>query len=314
MPVRVVPPPTPDDLERAWCLVREHLAATPVLASAALPGAALKLETAQPTGAYKVRGGLSALAALPAGVPAVAASAGNHALGLGFAASRLSRSAVVVVPENASAAKLAALTQWPVRVVRHGTSYDEAEAYALDLAARDGGEFISGYNDPKVIAGAATIGYELDDQLDGPLTVVCGIGGGGLSSGLALWAASQPGTDLICVEAAASMASSTSVRAGHVVHVDVGPTLADGLAGNTEPGSVTVAILAELRPTFAAVTEEQIVAAIRWLYREHGLVVEGAAAVGVAAAISGQLEPASRPVFVLSGRNIAARTYADLLS
>ena len=131
----------------------------------------LKLETFQPTGSFKVRGGLAALDRAGGG-PVIMASAGNAGLGLAWAAAALGVHATVVVAETASPAKVAALEALPVALVRHGAGYDEAEAHALELAAR-GATYLSSYNDAGLIAGLASLGRELDEQLPGPLRVAC---------------------------------------------------------------------------------------------------------------------------------------------
>ena len=185
---RAVREPTSADLAVAWQVVRDILPPTPLVSSSVAPDSFLKLETFQPIGAFKVRGALAAISALEEGRRVVTASAGNHGLGVAWAAARLGRSATVVLPERASPAKVAALRAYPVELIEHGAGYDDAEAYALELGARDCAAFVSPYNDPFVIAGQGTIGLELDHQSDGELTVVASVGGGGLLSGLALWA------------------------------------------------------------------------------------------------------------------------------
>lgn len=310
-----VRPPGDTELDGAWQVVRQHLEPTPVVPTRLRDGAWLKLETFQPTGSFKVRGALAALAALDPEQHAVTASAGNHGLGMAFAAGRMDRKATVVVAQDASPAKVSALRSFPVEVVEHGSGYDDAERRALELAAK-GGEFVSAYNDVDVIAGQATIAREVREQLTGPLTLVCGVGGGGLCAGLSLAAGRTDDVEVIGVEAEASRAVSTAVAAGRVVHIDVGATLADGLEGNLDDPCVTPEIIARHTADVLAVSEVEIVEAIRWLFREHGLVVEGAAAVGVAAALAGKLHiPAGRTaVFVLTGRNIAPEKYAEVLA
>lgn len=298
--------PDADDLAAARAVVARHLAPTPLIDSA-LVGGLLKLETLQPTGAFKVRGALAALSRLPAGERAVTASAGNHGLGVAWAARALERPATVVVAENASPAKIEGLRATGVDLVLRGRSYDDAEAHALSL----GGTFVSPYNDRDVIAGQATIGAELPD---GPLCVVAPAGGGGLLSGLAAWARERGNVRVVGVEAAVSRALSAAVAAGAVVEVAVGATLADGLAGNLEPGSVTVAGVADV-PLVAA-TEDELVDAMRDLARHHGLVVEGAAAAGVAAVRAGRVETRAgeRLIVVLTGRNVALDVFARVLA
>ncbi|PRX51034.1 threonine dehydratase [Prauserella shujinwangii] len=310
--MRSVRTPSPDDVERAWRVVRDVLAPTPVWSGAP----ALKLETWQPTGSFKVRGALTAVAALPGNEQVVTASAGNHGLGVAFAASRLGRRATVVVAENASAAKVAALRTFGVELVQVGATFAEAEAHALELAER-GAHYVSPYNDPDVIAGQGTIGYELAEQLGTPLTpltVVCAVGGGGLASGLGLWAATVPGVRVVGVEVDAAPSMAAALRAGRQVPVDVRPTVADGIAGNLEPGSVTIDLIAKHVDELVSVTEDQVRAAIRHLAADRGLVAEGAGAAPVAALLAGTVRAGERTVAVVSGRNIALPALADVLA
>jgi threonine dehydratase len=217
----------------------------------------------------------------------------------------------VVVPENASPAKLAALGRFRARVITHGDSYDAAEQHALELA-QAGPRFLSSCSDPDVIAGQSTIGTELLAQVPGRVTVICGVGGGGLASGLGLAAARSGRMTVIGVESDASPAVSTAIRAGRVTPVEVRPTLADGLAGNLEPGSVTPGLIREHLQPLIAVTDEQIADAIRFLVREHGLVAEGAGAAPVAALLTGKIPGPA--VAVISGRNIAPQALARVLA
>lgn len=273
----------------------------------------LKLEGLQPTGSFKVRGALAALHALDPDLPVVAASAGNHALGLAYAAARLRRQVTVVTSTTASPAKIAAIRRFPVRLEQVGTSYDEAEAHALELADA-GSHYLSGYNDPWVIAGQGSIGAELAGQVPGPLTVVCGLGGGGLASGLGLWASTRPDVRVVGVEVAASRALSAAIDAGHQVPVEVGDTLADGLAGNLEPGSVTVGMVASLVSEIVVVSEEEVRDALRYLATERGVVAEGAGAVPVAAVLAGRVPEGPGTVAVVSGRNIDPTVLAGVLA
>lgn len=312
---RTVRVPTLDDIDAALHVVRAHLAPTPV-DDAAVPGSppiALKLESLQPTGSFKVRGALAALARTPADEQVVTASAGNHALGVALAAMKLGRRATVVTSKTASPAKVAAIQRLGVELVQVGTSYDDAEAHALELASQ-GARYVSPYNDPDVIAGQATIGWELGEQLGGPLTVVCGIGGGGMASGLGLWASTREDVRIVGVEAAVSTAVSAAVAVGHQVTVDVGDTIADGMAGNIERGSVTVELVSRYVDELLTVTEDQIRGAVRYLALERGVVAEGSGAAPVAAILAGLVPVRGRVVAVVSGRNIAAPLLAEVLT
>ena len=182
--------PVPAHREAAWKAVRRFLAVTPVVGMAQLgPSVSVKVETLQPTGSFKVRGGLAAVSATleqDPGRAVVASSAGNHGLGLAFAASKLGATVTVVVPTGASAAKVSALQQFDVRLVLHGEGYREAETHALELAASEGSRYVSPYNDPDVIAGQATLARELVEQVPDLGTVVVPCGGGGLLAGVIL--------------------------------------------------------------------------------------------------------------------------------
>lgn len=317
--MRTVPQPTQAQTDAAWAVVRRHLAVTPVVAAPQLgENVLLKIETFQPTGSFKVRGGLAAVAAMLAADPTsevIAASAGNHGLGLAYAASRLNARVTVIVPRLASAAKVSALQQFDVRLVLHGEGYSEAEAHALDLVARAGGRYISPYNDPDVIAGQGTIARELLEHVPNLGTVVVPVGGGGLAAGISL---GLMGTDVrvIGVESEASPSMSAAVAAGGIVPIEVEPTLADGLAGNLEAGAVTVDILLHNNVEVLTVSEADIRSAVSFSAHKMGLVLEGAGAVGVAAIRAGLISPnqdGRGTVLILSGRNIAPSLLDELL-
>ena len=306
--------PTDDMLDRALTVVRKQLTPTPVVPLPGYPDVLVKLETLQPTGSFKVRGGLAAVSAYGGtGDPIVTASAGNHGLGIAYAADVLGANVTVVVPTTASPAKIAALQGFPVKLVTHGRTYDEAELFALDYA-RGYGTFVSAYADPWVIAGQSTVVTELDGQLSGPFTAVIPLGGGGLLAGSVLAAGrTRHPVTLVGVESANSRAVSTAVAAGAITPVEVSDTLADGLAGNLEPGAITPDIMAG-RADLVSVTEESIVDAIRYLQARAGLVVEGSGAVGLAALRSGLIQGKGTIVLPLTGRNIAPALYAQLIA
>jgi threonine dehydratase len=316
MEPRSVREPVYADVVRAAEIVREHLGETPVIESAAL-GVHLKLETFQPTGSFKVRGALAAVARARQDDRrgrVITASAGNHGLGVAYAARTLGMSASIVVPESVSEAKLRALKRLSdenVEVILHGAGYDEAERYALSLP----GHFVSAYNDPDVIAGQGSIALELFDQVPDVATIVAPVGGGGLLSGVALASSPKHAVHVVGVEAEASPAVSKSVAAGRVVEVMEEPTIADGLAGNIEAGSVTIPLASRYVEDIFSVSEVSLRKAIAFLATEHGLVTEASGAAGVAAVADGHLDASARPVVVIvSGRNIATALMAEILA
>jgi threonine dehydratase len=310
--------PTDDDFAAATTVVARELDVTPVMNSPLLgDGVMLKLEMLQPTGSFKVRGGLAALAAAATdGVSVVAASAGNHGLGVAYAAARFGVEATVVVPENASVKKVHALEQFDITLVHQGDGYDEAESHALALADADPKlRFVSPYNDPHTIAGQATIAGELVDQVPELSTVIVPVGGGGLISGVSLGLAAVGRGDVrvVGVVAAASIAFLRAYELGRMEPVTIETTLADGLAGNLEPSTITLDIAREHVDTMVSVTEAAIEDGIRYLAFEHGIVSEGSGAVGVAALQTGQVQVSGKTVLLVTGRNIAPATLASTL-
>jgi threonine dehydratase len=321
MPERDLRPPERHEIHDAAARLQPHLPAVGLLESEAL-GAVLQLECLQPTGSFKVRGALAALGRLEPGTRVVAASAGNHGLGVAWAAARLGVDATVVVPETASPAKIEALRRFErgseagtgsaFGLVVHGADYDGAEAHALERAA-EGRRYVSPYNDRDVVAGQGTVAVELLGRVDPPLTIVCPVSGGGLCAGVALWASGVAGARVVGVVPEASPAMRAALDAGRIVPVAVHPTLADGLAGNIEPGAVTFELVRRFVDDVVAVSEEEIAAAMRVLAGGHGLVVEGAGAAAAAALLAGRVERRGRVVALVTGRNVAADTFAAVL-
>ncbi len=285
----------------------------------ALTGAGvwLKLELAQVTGSFKVRGAANALRQLPAGARVIACSAGNHALGVAHAAAITGHTATLVVPETASPAKIAALRRYPVEVILHGAGYDAAEAEAQRLARAHGWHFVSPYNDPAVITGQGTVAAEVWQALPSASVVLVAVGGGGLASGVGIWVkAMNPRARVIGVQAAASPAMAMALRAGQIVPAPDLPTLADGLAGGLDPTTITFPILQQTLDDLILVEEAAIARAMRWLIDEHHVIAEGSAAVPVAALLEGQLGDLTgqQVVALLCGRNVASATLRQIMT
>ena len=279
----------------------------------------LKLETLQPTFSYKIRGAFNALLKLSEHrdnrARIVTASAGNHGRAMAYAAATLGLPLTVYAPETAPRTKLDAIRRTGA-TLRTCADYDDAERCAKEHAATHGDVFISPYSHPDVIAGAGTVGLEiLDDDL-GIDSIVVPVGGGGLISGIALAAAaaSRRAVRVIGVEVAASNPFTRSLAAGRIVEIDVQPTLADGLAGNLNPETITFDLVRRLVSRIVTVDEDALRRAVRGLVIEERLVTEGAAAVGVAALLSGALEvEGARTALVISGGNIDAEKLKALL-
>jgi threonine dehydratase len=229
-----------------------------------------------------------------------------------IAAAELGLAATVVVSVHADPAKVARIRAAGAELVLHGDTYDDAEHHAIELAGRTGATFVSPYNDPLVVAGQATLGRELVEHLGQDLTIVVPVGGGGLAAGVALVAGRAV---TVGVVAARSPAMSEALRAGRIVPVEVGETLADALAGNLEPGTVTLELVRDHVASVVAAGEAEMADAMRFLYAEHGVVAEGGGAAAVAAVRAGLVPVRTAAcVAVVTGRNIDRRRYASVLA
>jgi len=305
--------PTPADIAQAADRIAGHVRATPFVRSAWLSGLTgadvwLKLETAQVTGSFKIRGATNAIARLRETQPHVTAvttaSAGNHGLALAKAGSEMGIAVRVHLPATAPRAKKDALRRYGAVTIEAPT-YDEAERQAREEVARDGVTFISAYSHRDVIAGAGTVVLEmLAVQPDLDLFVVP-LGGGGLLSGTAIWARnSAAGATIVGAEADASPVFTAALAAGRPVTVEVDATVADGLAGNMEPDSQTFLIVRDLVDRVIRVPEPAIVSAMAELIAREGIVAEGAAATAVGGLLHSGIDLAGRRVgVILSGSN-----------
>ena len=310
------------DVEQARHVIAPYLPPTPLRRAFSVPGgqAWLKLECWQPTGSFKVRGALNVLSALtPAerrrGV--VAASAGNHALGVAFAIQALGGDVptTVFVPATAPRAKVDKLRTFPITVVEGGATYDEAAARAAEHADRTGAFSVHAFDDPRTAAGQGTVALEILEQNPRIGTIVVPVGGGGLIAGIAAAVKAQrPDVRIVAVQPEASPALRDSIAQGQpLLEYAAQPTLADGLAGGI---GLMVYTHRHLVDEVINVAESEIEDAIVALVTHDQLVAEGAGAVGVAALRSGRLRLGDgRPAaVVVTGANIDARVLGRLLT
>ena len=283
----------------------------------------LKLESLQVTNSFKARGAVNVAAARlerPAGDPVrsqllVTASAGNHGRALAYAAERLGLRLVVFTPADAPRAKLDHIQRHGADLRAVAPTYEDAERMAKAFAAEERVAYISPYSHPDVIAGAATVAIEIVEDWPTVEAIVVPVGGGGLISGVAAAAkAVDPGIEIVGVEADASPAFSASLEAGHIVEVPVGPTIADGLAGNMDPDTITFEYVRRLVDRVVRAPESAIRRAVGDLVAHEHLVAEGAGATGAAALLNG-LRPRGRNVaVVISGANIDPDRLAALIT
>ncbi|WP_433610731.1 threonine ammonia-lyase [Dactylosporangium sp. CA-139114] len=300
------------DIEAARHLLAGVTRLTPVEPSrpltAKLGGPAwLKCENLQRAGSFKVRGAYVRLARLSAeerrrGV--VAASAGNHAQGVALAAGLLGISSTVYMPHGAPLPKIAATKGYGAAVEFAGSTVDEALVAAKEFAERTGAVFIHPFDHPDVIAGQGTVALEILGQVPEVKTVITGVGGGGLISGLAVGIkALRPDVRVVGVQAADAAAFPPSLAQGRPVRLDSFGTIADGIAVG-RPGDITFEHVAKLVDDVVTVTEEDISRALLMLLERGKMVVEPAGSVGVAALLAGVVTVRTPVVAVLSGGNI----------
>jgi threonine dehydratase len=237
----------------------------------------------------------------------IAGSAGNHAQAVAFAARTLGLSCEVIMPVGATIAKMEAARALGATVKLEGTTVDEAVALARARAAEDGLAFIHPFDDPVIIAGQATLGMELLDQVPDLARVVVPVGGGGLISGVALAIKqARPEVEVVGVQVESCAPFPASLQAGVPMPVPTALTIADGIAIK-RPAELTLGLIRDWVDGLILVSEDEISEAMVFLLERTKLVVEGAGAVGVAAVLSGRL--AARPgggttVLVLSGGNV----------
>jgi threonine dehydratase len=311
------------DVERAAERLRGVAHRTPVFTSRTLDertGARVhvKAECFQRGGAFKFRGAYNKVSsldenALRRGV--LAYSSGNHAQAVALAAALLGSHATIVMPEDAPAAKLEATRGYGAEIVLYDRYTQSREELGARLAGERGLELVRPYDDPLVMAGQGTAALELLEDVPELDILLVPVSGGGLIAGCSTVAkALRPAIRVVGVEPAAGDDTRRSLAAGERVAIDVPRTIADGLQA-TEPGELTFEVNRQRVDEIVTVTDEEIVAAMVFLYDRLKLVAEPSGAVGVASLLSGKIDARDRTVgVVLSGGNVGAARFAGLVS
>jgi threonine dehydratase len=311
------------DVEEAARLIKGRVRETPLVPAGELSrrvGARvlLKAENLQLTGSFKPRGAFSSIGrlapdALAAGV--VAASAGNHAQAVAFAARQSGARATLVMPADAPVAKVAAVRQYGGEARLVQGSYDEAGQLAASLAEDEGRTLIHAFDAAHVVAGQGTIGLELARQVPKLRLLVVPLGGGGLASGIAIALSGRlPGVRVIGVQAEACAPYPTSIAAHRPVGARGASTICDGIAIK-RPGELTLPLVERYVDDVVTVSDDEVAEAMVLLLERSKLVVEGAGAVAVAALMQGRVKaPASGDVCaVLSGGNVDASLLSECI-
>ena len=313
-------PPTIDDIRAAAIRIDGAVVKTPMLRSRVLSDMVeaeiwLKFENLQFTAAYKERGALNKLLQLTDEERArgvIAASAGNHAQAVAYHAKRLGIPATIVMPEPTPTVKVTQTQGHGATVILHGDMFDDAYAKARELSLEKGYTFVHPFDDPKIIAGAGTVGLELIEDAPDLDAIVVPIGGGGLMAGVSIAAnAIKPGVEMIGVEAELYPSMKCAIE-GCFMPLG-GDTLAEGIAVK-HPGELTSRILKELANQVMLVSERDLERAVAMLVGIEKTVVEGAGAAGLAAILANPDHFKGKKVAtILCGGNIDTHLLANVL-
>ncbi len=278
----------------------------------------LKLECFQPVGAFKIRGAVNKIRSLSVSElkkGLVAASSGNHGLSVAYAAKIYGAKAVVVVPKNAVKEKVEAIESYGAEVVKYGKDYEEAYSKALEIQKKTKRTFVHPFNDPFVIAGQATIGLELLEDVSDLDTIIVPVGGGGLISGIAVAAKTvKPDIKIIGVQAEGAPAIYRSWKAGKIVEIDSVKTVADGLVAR-KPLDLSFRIIKRYVDNILLVTDREIGEAVLALLREAHILAEPSGAASLAALLfKHHPKPEEKVAVIISGANISIGYLTSLLN
>ena len=315
--------PTLADVRAAAEVIAGRVHRTPMLTSATLAercGAPvwLKAELFQRIGAFKPRGAFNRLHALTPDERergTITISAGNHAQALALAARDEGVDALVLMPADASPAKVAATRAYGATVDLESADSMEALERMCAIAAETGRTIVPPYDDPLIVAGQGTVGLEIVEDVPDADTVIVPIGGGGLIAGIATAVTGlHPKARVIGVEPELSAAMRTAIDAGHPVPAVPGPTIADALRSPVA-GEIGLEVCRRLVDDVVLVSEDEIRAGMRFLYERAKLACEPGAAVGVAALLAGRIDlrGSQGVALVISGGNVAPKLAAEIL-
>lgn len=319
-PYHDLTPPTPRDVYEARRVVRGRLPRTPLVRSEPLSAELdadvyLKRDDTLPTGAFKVRGGVTLAAGLDEEFEdrgLVAASTGNHGQSLAFTGREFDVPVTVVVPSDANPEKVTAMEQYGARVVHHGADFDEARERAETLAAEEGFRYVHSANEPDLVAGVGTAGLEVVEDLPSVDLLVCPVGGGSSAAGYCLTVGAVADAEVVGVQSAAAPAMYHAWRDGHLDPHDRMDTFAEGLATRV-PFALTGRVLRERLDDFVLVPDGEIREAMGWFLAQERLAVEGACAASLAGLRSLDDVVGRTVVLPLSGRNVAPEKLRALL-
>jgi len=277
----------------------------------------LKNEFEQKTGSFKLRGAYYKIKNLTEDEKSkgvVAASAGNHAQGVALASAMEKINCTIVMPRNASPAKVAATKEYGAEVVLEGKNYDESWIKAQEIAKTSGAQIIHAFDDPQIIAAQGVIGLEIMEQLTDVDEIYVPIGGGGLAAGILIAVKTKnPNVKIIGVESKSFPSMKNSLDSGNLETVDGGFTVADGISVRT-PGKQTFEIIRDMIDKIVLVDDEEIIKTIFLLMERSKVVVEPAGAAGLAYLVSKKPSPGKNVVPILCGGNVDMYLLGQIVS
>jgi len=304
--------PSYDEIVRANSLRGKEIRKTPLLHSTTFSDLSksdvyLKAEFRQKTGSFKIRGAyykIQSLSSEEKKFGVVAASAGNHAQGVAFASALEKIPCTIVMPKNASPAKVAATKGYGAKVILEGINYDESSAKAKEIAKKTGATMIHAFDDPQIIAAQGVIGLEILEDLPSVDEVYVPIGGGGLAAGILIAIKEKnPNVKVIGIQSRSFPSMYDSLKQGTITASGGARTIADGISVKV-PGQLTFRIIKELIDDVVLVEDTDITKAMFLLMERMKFVVEPAGAVSLAYLISKKPSPGKKVVAVLAGGNV----------
>ena len=299
------------DIEKVYSVIKKDICCTPLqyapeLSKISKSEVYLKMENAQLTGSFKIRGVLSKISTLPKSSfrkKFVAASTGNHAAAFAYVLNKLRCRGILFLPKNTSKAKIENLSQYDVELRFYGNNSVEAERKATEHAREINGVLIHPYNDKHIIKGQATIGIEIKNQLPGVEVVLAPVGGGGLVSGLCL-AFQNEMTNVIGCQPTNCAEMHESIQKGEIVEPSMLSTISDATSGGIEANAMTFSICRKYLSGFELISEEKIKRAIAFVAKKYSTQIEAAAALPVAALMNSKKYQGKKTVLVLTGQRI----------
>tara|TARA_B100001146_G_scaffold36386_1_gene29807 strand:- start:26582 stop:27535 length:954 start_codon:yes stop_codon:yes gene_type:complete len=310
-----------ESCQTAYNNIKKHIVKTPLIHSKNLSSISntnvfLKLENFQHTGSFKLRGAMNKILNLPdKSISVVAASSGNHGAAVAYSLRNLKMKGLVYVPENAVSSKVKLMKKYGVEVRYSGNDSLIAESSAISYAEENNLSFVSPYNDIDVISGQGTIGVEMINQMKDLDVVFITVGGGGLISGVGGYLKSiNSNIKIIGCSPENSPVMKVSLNKGKIIEFDSLPTLSEGSAGGIERDSITYNFCEEFIDDFYLVSEEEIAENIKFFIANEKLLIEGAAAVSVAAFLKNKkLFKGMNVGIVICGGNIGNDTLKSIL-